>query len=292
MRHVSPGALILLQLLPAVAAATGDPGSLRFALHSEPVAVRDIDWLRRAAAPRTVRVFDPYEEREIAFEAFAFDAILDAVYAREWRTREELLLSCSDGYQPSVPVRRVLERKAWLAFDRVDQPGFSILKLESGSQRRIELSPFYLVWENLDDPQLRAEGDYGWPYQLVAIDLIRTRERFPNMLPPAGAGAEARAGFASFRIHCSRCHAINGDGGSVGPELNGPLRPAEYRDSKWLQRWIDDPSQMLRTARMPRLNPALPERQRTIANIITYLEAMSQAKKESFAVPAEGEDGR
>ena len=291
-RCVAALCLISTLLLPAIANPAGEPSRLRFASNSRPVAVRDLDWLRRAVPPQKVRVFDPYEERDVAFEALAFDAVLDAVYGRDWRTREELLLLCSDGYQPTLPVPRVLAHKAWLAFDRADEPGFSILKLESGSRRRIELSPFYLVWENLGNPQLLAEGDYGWPYQLVAIDLIRARDRFPNMRPPVGASADARAGFASFRIHCSRCHAINGEGGQVGPELNGPLRPAETRDSKWLERWIDDPSQMLPRARMPRLNPALPDRQRTIANIVRYLEAMSQAKAESLAAPAEGKDGR
>ena len=290
MRPVAP--LALLSTCLVVAPAVAGPVRLHFALHSEAVAVRDLDELRRAVAPRTIRVFDPYEEREVAFEAFPLDAVLDAVYSPSWRTREELLLSCSDGYQPIVPVGRVLAHAAWLAFDRVDEPGFSILKLESGSRRRIDLSPFYLVWENLDDPQLRVEGDYGWPYQLVAIDLIRSQDRFPNMLPPAGASPEARSGFASFRIHCSRCHAINGDGGNVGPELNGPLRPAEYRDSSWLERWIDDPSRMQPTARMPRLNPALPDRRQTIADIVAYLRAMSQAKTGTLADPAETVNGR
>ena len=193
MRPVAP--LALLSTCLVVAPAAAEPVRLHFALHSEAVAVRDLDELRRAVAPRTIRVFDPYEEREVAFEAFPLDAVLDAVYSPGWRTREELLLSCRDGYQPIVPVGRVLAHAAWLAFDRVDEPGFSILKLESGSRRRINLSPFYLVWENLEDPALRADGDYGWPYQLIGIDLIRAREHFPRMAPPAASSRNVMAGF-------------------------------------------------------------------------------------------------
>ena len=283
--------LALLSTCLLAASADAEPVRLRFALHSEPVAVRDLDALRAAASPRTVRVFDPYEAREVAFEALPLDAVLDAIYSPSWRDNEELLLSCSDGYQPTVPVRRVLAHTAWLAFDRSDEPGFSIRKLESGSRRRIELTPFYLIWENLESPKLRVEGDYGWPYQLVAIDLIRSREKFPNMLPPANASSQARSGFASFRIHCSRCHAINGDGGQVGPELNGPSRPVQYRDPSWLERWIDDPSQMLPTARMPRLNPALPGRRQTIADIVVYLRTMSQAKTGMHTDPLDDAEG-
>ena len=225
-----------------------------------------------------IRVREPYEAGEVSFEALPFAAVLDAIYSPSWRDEEELLFTCSDGYQPTVPVQRVLHHRAWLAFDRVGEPGFSILKLESGQHKRIELGPFYLIWENIDDAQVQQEGDYGWPYQLVGVDLIRTAERFPRMLPPAGAPDDVRVGFAAFRVHCSRCHTINGEGGRIGPELNGPASAVELRDAAWLRRWLDDPSQIAPESRMPRLNPALPNRERTLSAILAYLEAMSRAK--------------
>ena len=89
---------------------------------------------------------------------------------------------------------------------------------------------------------MRAEGDYGWPYQLVGVELIRSRDRFPHMAPPASAPAAVQHGFAAFRIHCSRCHTVNGEGGQVGPELNRAESPAGRRDPAWLRAWIDDPS--------------------------------------------------
>lgn len=264
-----------------------DSSQLSFSLHSKPVASVDIATLRRSVTPRRIRVFEPYEGREVAFDALAFDAVLDAVYGNDWRTQQELvfLFTCEDGYQPTLPVQRVLDHQAWLAFDRADEEGFSIHKLESGSQRRIDLSPFYLIWENLDDKQMRDEGDYGWPYQLVGVDLIEARERFPNTAPPKGASAAAVLGYAAFRVHCGRCHRINGAGGTIGPELNYPVSPVEYWKGEWLRKWIDDPSKIRPEARMPRLNPALPDRMQTIDNIIAYLQAMSNAKVEPPNVP-------
>jgi cytochrome c2 len=91
-----------------------------------------------------------------------------------------------------------------------------------------------------------------------------------------------QAGFDAFRVHCSRCHAVNGDGGSIGPELNAPVPKVQLRDAAWLRRWIDDPSRVLPTARMPRMNPALPERERTIDEIILYLQTMAAAKMEAL----------
>lgn len=266
----------------------GAPPELDFARHSEPVARLDLASLVRIAEARPVRVFEPYEGREARFVALPFEAVLDAVYGVAWRDEEELLFTCRDGYQPTVPVARLRAHRAWLAFDRADQDGFAILKLESGERKRIDLAPFYLVWENLEDEALRLEGDYGWPYQLVGVDLIRARERFPRMAPPPGADPEVLAGFAAFRIHCSRCHALNGEGGSIGADLNRPRSPVEYREREWLRRWIDDPSRIVPNARMPRLNPALPDRDRVIDEILGYLEAMSRARGTRVAEPTDG----
>jgi mono/diheme cytochrome c family protein len=261
---------------------------LRFAFLNTPVASEDVVGLRQLVSPDRIRVFEPYEGREISFDAIPLAAVLDAIYSETWRTQQELLFTCSDGYQPTVPIQRVLEHKAWLAFDRADEEGFSITKLESGRRRRIDLAPFYLIWENLDDAQVRLEGDYGWPYQLVGIDVIRTRDRFPDTAPSEGAPNRVLAGYASFRVHCSRCHAINGEGGSIGPDLNVPVNPVDYRERAWLRRWIDDPAAIRPESRMPRMNPALLDRAETIENIIAYLEAMSERKRPLRAETVDG----
>jgi mono/diheme cytochrome c family protein len=251
---------------------------LGFAKHGEAVTTRTLADLRAAVPKEMVRVYEPYESGEAEFVALPFAMVLDLVYGEAWREEEELLFTCSDGYQPTVPVKRVLEHRAWLAFDRSDEPGFTIHKRESGEVKRIELAPFYLIWENLDDEKVRSEGDYGWPYQLVGVDLIRTRDRFARMLPPAGAPQSVRDGFAAFRVHCSRCHTINGQGGSIGPELNGAVPSVASRERDWIARRIDDPSRVMEKARMPRLDPQLPQRERVIGDLIAYLEAMARAK--------------
>ncbi len=269
-----------LVALPAVAGVAhgGEAASLRFARHGGPVATLDRAALLQIDTPRVVRVFEPYEGAEARFEALPLKAILDHVYGPSWRNEEELLFTCRDGYQPTVPVRRVLAHAAWLAVDRPGANGFTIDKRESGRRQRIDLSPAYLVWENLDDELIRDEGDYGWPYQLVGVDLVRARDRFPRMAPPTTATAEVHAGFRAFRVHCSRCHTVNGDGGQIGPELNGAAPSVLVREAGWLRRWISDPSEIAPTARMPRLNPALADRATTIEEILAYLHAMADSR--------------
>jgi len=278
-RSLAFAASVLLLSVPLDAVA-GASGSLRFSMRGEVRASRSFEELKEIAPPSRLRVFEPYEEGPAEFYALPINAVLDAVYGERWREQEEVLLTCADGYQPTFPVRRLLEHRAWLAFDREDAPGFSILKLESGERRRIDLSPYYLIWDNYDDEELRRQGDYGWPYQLIGIDLIRARDRFPKMTPAPGASADVLAGFTAFRVHCTRCHAINGEGGTIGPELNLPRNPIEYRDTKWLRQWIEDPSSLIATARMPALNRRLPNREKLIDDVLAYLGAMSRQKTE------------
>jgi cytochrome c2 len=270
-RWIRASALALALLaLPA----RGDDARLAFRRYGEPVATRSLAELKKTADAQSVSVFEPYEQREVSFRALRFERVLDALYGKEWHAGDELLFTCRDGYQPIVPVARVVEHAAWLAFARDGAPEFAIRKRESGRVQKIDLAPFYLIWDT-KDPQVRTEGDYGWPYQVVGVELIRSRERFPNMAPAADAPAPVQQGFAAFRIHCSRCHAVNGDGGTLGPELNRVPAPAGTRDAKWLRDWIDDPSRISPNTRMERLNPALPDREAVIASIIAYLHAMS-----------------
>jgi mono/diheme cytochrome c family protein len=274
------GLWVALLLWPAtgLAVPVESDAVLSFSARGEPVARHDLAWLKRNVEPGRVRVMEPYEQREVEFDALPLRELLDAVYGERWRSEEELLFTCRDGYEPSVPVRRVLEHRAWLAFARPDASGFEIDKLESGEHKPIDLSPFYLVWENLDDPLMLQESDYGWPYQLVAIDLIRSADRFPGLAPPDGASPEVVAGFRAYRVHCSKCHQLNGEGGHIGPELNATVNPVEYREAGWLRGWITDPGRINPGSRMPPLNPALPDRDRVVDEIIAYLRAKADER--------------
>ena len=139
-----------------------------------------------------------------------------------------------------MPVARVLAHAAWLAFERARRARSRSHKLESGRIQDVSLAPFYLIWENLADAQVRPEGDYGWPYQLVGVELIRSRDRFPQHgAARERAGPRCSDGFSAFRIHCSRCHTVNGEGGTDRPGAQPrrePGRPARRRLAARLDR--------------------------------------------------------
>ncbi len=234
--------------------------------------------LAKLVPAQQVRVWDPYELREIELEAFPMNAVLDATFGARWRERDEILMTCKDGFQPSVPVQRFLKHRAWLAFRRIDQRDFELLEHDVTPPVRVNLSPYYLVWANLDDPQVRAEGDLGWPYQLVAVEPVDFQAHFPKLAPPAGAGEPVRQGFLAFRSYCLPCHTVNGEGGRVGPELNYPMNVTEYWHAPALRRWILDPRSVRSRAAMPSIAPGLADREGMVDTVITYLEAMATKK--------------
>ena len=66
-------------------------------------------------------------------------------------------MTCVDGYQPSIPVREFTQNKAFLAISRTDQKEFTLVNTLQ-SNEKVSLGPTYLVWDNLNNPQLLAEG--------------------------------------------------------------------------------------------------------------------------------------
>jgi mono/diheme cytochrome c family protein len=265
------------ELATTPAAETGTH-SLVFLSESQTVVSLTVEELTQRIRPRRVEVFEPYERARVAFTALPLERVFDEAYGPSWRTRDAILFSCRDGYEPTIPVRRVLDHRAYLAVDRSGAIGFTVLKDEEGTKKRIELGPFYVIWENLDNARIRTEGDYGWPYQVVRIDLVSFRSHFREMAPPQNASTDVLAGFDAFVAHCSKCHTINGRGGAIGPELNYPVNPTEYLKDEWLRKWIDDPKSMRLAPRMPPLSSELPERARIIDEIVAYLDAMASHK--------------
>lgn len=257
-----------------------DDRSLSFLDRSQPVATRTSEDLTRSIEPVQVEVFEPHQRMKMTFEALPLQQVLDDVYGRIWREREAIVFTCRDGYESTIAVRRILSHSAFLALSRLGQKEFTIVDARHGAPMEVSLGPFYVIWENLDDAKIRAEDDYGWPYQVVGIELVSFDQRFGRMVPDREASKRIWAGFDAFTIHCSRCHAINGQGGSVGPELNYPANPTEYMNKGWLRRWIDDPTSMRRDPAMPPLNRNLPERDRVIEDIVQYLEAIALRKIE------------
>jgi mono/diheme cytochrome c family protein len=101
--------------------------------------------------------------------------------------------------------------------------------------------PFYLVWTN---PQVSAIGPEEWPYQIASFHILSDpHAMFPKAYPAGDVPQNVHSGFRSFQKNCFPCHRMNGDGaGSIGPDLNLPMNPTDYLESKALARLIRNPA--------------------------------------------------
>ncbi len=246
------------------------------AFAADGAAVTQLDLAATAAPlqPQTVTVFEPYEQRDVAFHALPATAVLDAAYGARWRKAEALGLVALDGYTTTVPVSRLLSHSAYFAISREDRADF-VLDKKVPKPETVAIAPVYLIWDSAKDPVIRAEGDYGWPYQLASVNLTTFAQAFPGLAPPALGTAEAAEGFELFTRYCATCHSIDGHGGKVGPELNAPHNVTEYWQPQWLHQWIDNPQSIRKGTAMPGLPAHVPERQKAIAAVIAYLKAMT-----------------
>lgn len=234
--------------------------------------------LNTLARQKTLNVFEVHEGRERQYKVYPAQSVFDQMFGSSWRTADEIIFTCQDSYQPSIPVAKFLTYDAYLAVASADNKPFTLSNALQNHEV-VALEPAYLIWDNLKSPALLDEGASDMPYQITGIELASFAAHFAGMFPPAGASAETRRGFLYFRKYCMACHTINGQGGGKAPELNYPVSVTEYFKPGYLKQWIDDPASLRYNTTMPALTAEIPEREKVIAEIIAYLTAMKDMKR-------------
>jgi mono/diheme cytochrome c family protein len=234
--------------------------------------------LRAACDEEVVEVSDPYHKRKMRYTAMALRCVLDLGFetsgGAEGQRTQGMLLRALDGYTRPVRGEALLEAGAFVAFGESSAtrgesapPQFS--RIDRGA---VDPGPFYLVWTGAsqNDPHV-----HPWPYQLSRIEVAPFSETFPRTVP---TGLEAKdpgwLGYAIFQQACASCHAINGEGGKVGPDLNVPRSIVEYRPIDQIRGYVRDP-QATRYTSMP-AHPNLSDAD--LDALIAYLSAMSKRK--------------
>jgi mono/diheme cytochrome c family protein len=252
----------------AVAADT----TLRFTRDGSIVRTADLPALERACPPQTVTIDDPYYPAPKQFRAVDLRCVLTLGFGALPAPDDDFLLRASDGYVKPASGARLREEGGWLAFRDASLGSDEAPAWQPIDRRQLDPGPYYLVWQQGSQS---AEHGYPWPYQLVEIQRVSLDAEFPHTVPhPAPAGSPARRGYDIFRSECIACHAINGEGGRIGPDLNVPQSIVEYRPAVQVKAYIRNPATFRYTS-MP-AHPHLSDAD--LDALVAYFETMKTMK--------------
>lgn len=247
----------------------GDDGTITFKRSKAGPVVHTIASLHDQYDVESITVADPLIGTTVEYQGIPLKTLMRDIYGETWPALDELLITCADGYQPSLPARELEQFEAYLVFARTDGTPFTFLK----KNQPVELGPFYLVWRGN-----AVSGSAVWSYQMVAMEPISFADRFPRLAPPEDSGPLVMEGFKTFRHYCVNCHQINGQGGNLSVELNYPVNVTEYWRPEYLNQWLLNPESIRHAAKMPAFKPEDADREERIKEVIAYLEAMVAKK--------------
>ena len=231
---------------------------------------------RMGTPATTITVHEPHlsiGDRRVAIEYVGYPAVdvMANVFGEDWHEQARTVeLRALDGYVSRIDVARFLDDTAFLAFSRADGGPFTIDNLRQ-NQTDIPLGPWYLVWDNISNPALLAEGASNWPYQVHEVNLVSLTD---SALLPDGLAADLHEGAALAKRYCLQCHMVNGFGGEKYPDDLAIVARAHSEPE--FTRWVLEPSSVRSGTTMPPLYHHIPEdERRRIAKVLfDYLAAV------------------
>jgi mono/diheme cytochrome c family protein len=233
-----------------------------------PINEQSIAQMRKQHPLTSAEVDDPVYKRKQRYQGFWLgDVLKDLGQAGHPETDVYLRFRCKDGYLPIMPLARAMGAKGLIAIRDANAPQGEDWQPLPGSRTSSTLAPSYLVW-------LSPPGDseeYPRPYQMVAIELISSSDALGGLHADG-----SKPGHELFVTHCLKCHAINGVGGTLGPELNSPCSVTEYWNARLLSRFIANPGSVRAGTKMPKFD-SLGEKD--IQAIVQYLQSTASHKK-------------
>ncbi len=233
------------------------------------VGKRTLDYaaLEAIVKPVDVDTDDPVYGRFKHYRAFPLLPILEHAFGDKKSLRgKQLIVYATDGYAVPVTGDILTEEGAYLAFRDRERADW-----EPIGPRKQDPGPLYLVWTGSEHHDTSA---YPWPYMVARIEVVESLAvLYPRTVP---RDETAKRGHDVFLHKCVKCHAVNRQGGSVGPELNVPMNVTEYWTVDQIKAYVKNPA-TFRYGAMP-ANPDLSDGDLTA--LTYYLLAMKAQKQE------------
>ena len=238
--------LVILTSVLIVSTAWAAEPFLKFRLDGEVVAKVSLVELQDEIKSHNVRFFNPLVNKEKNYKAFSIKDVLNFAYQTKWVSDEysDIAFIALDGYEAVSNLGKLRENGGFLAFRDLDvKNGW-----EPVGYKKANPGPFLLVWTGKDQTTTNA---YPWPWQISEVNLLRFNGQYPAIIPRgANIDSPAYRGFEIFRARCLRCHAMDQEGGKVGPDLNAPQSITAYRSKHMIKEIIKHPSKY-RYTQMP-----------------------------------------
>jgi mono/diheme cytochrome c family protein len=227
--------------------------------------------IKQKVPVQQIKLFDPVYNSDKSFDGVSLLQLLTAAGYKPGQAADEVVLTASDGYAPSMPLEFLLDDQAVLVFAESGKKDFEFASVAQG-KAMVSPAPFYLVWKQ----GKAVEKTRPWPYQLVKLELVSFQQRYPKLYPTnATQQSAAYQGFLLFKQSCLSCHSINLQGGELGPELNAPKNVTEYWTEDHLKAFIPNASGYRYKSKMPDF-PQLSRQD--IDHLVAYLTYMKDYK--------------
>ena len=255
----------LLGALAAAPARAAEPAITFISGDKEVLRATAADLGARPDA-RAIALTDPFYGKRKRYRAVPIKDLLTQAYGPAWIENGvgEFFFEALDGYRSHARVPILAEDGGMLAFADADAADW-----EEVPKEKIRPGPFYLVWTGAEQTPQKS---YPWPWRLVSVKSAIIEDEYPKAVPRnAAPKSRAPAGWAIFRRSCISCHAVNEQGGSVGPDLNEPRGITRYHDKKELKAFIHKASSFRRT-KMPDFDELTAD---DLDDLMAYFDFMS-----------------
>lgn len=263
-------ALLLILFLSTTAVVEEKDPSLIFQVSNQPLQQLPLSEMKSKLKIHEIEFFHPAYGKQKKYEGFTLSDVTTLGFGDKWKSPDytDIEFVALDGYESITGISKVNEPGGYIVFKELGQGGW-----EPIGDKEANPGPFYIVWTG--EEQTTA-NEYPWPWQLARINLISFKDAYP-LVYPEGAESDSGAykGFEVFKGRCVRCHAMNREGGKIGPDLNAPQSIVSYRSEFMIKELIKHPSKY-RYTHMPD-HPGLSETD--LNNLIEYFNYMNEKRK-------------